>query len=109
MKATKPKSLRKPITADTNKPRPQRKSAASDLAKHDGAQSKLATVVAMLRKSDGAGIEDVMRATGWQRHTVRGVISGAIKKRLGLEVGSATRDGKRVYRISARPLRGHGK
>lgn len=109
MKTSNPKSRRKPIAAGTNKPQPQRKPAAPAVAKHDGAQSKLATVVAMLRSSDGAGIEDVMRATGWQRHTVRGVISGAIKKRLGLEVASATRDGKRVYRIAARSVRGHSK
>ena len=109
MKATNPKSLRKQVTEGKNKPRPPRKSSASNLAKHDGTQSKLAHVVVMLRASDGVDIEQIMRATGWQRHTVRGVISGAIKKKLGLEVASETHDGKRVYRIAARSLRGQSK
>jgi hypothetical protein len=109
MTSSNPKSLRKKIVAGANKPRPQRKIAASVVAKRDVAQSKLATVLKMLRTSDGAGIEDVMLATGWQRHTVRGVISGAIKRRLGLEVASEIRDGTRVYRIATRSFRGLGK
>jgi Protein of unknown function (DUF3489) len=40
-----------------------------------------------------------MQATGWQTHSVRGFISGQLKKKLGLKVRSAKREGKRVYSI----------
>ena len=53
----------------------------------------------MLRKPSGASIKAIMSATGWQSHSVRGAISGAIKKKLGLKVASETRDGERFYRI----------
>ena len=63
--------------------------------------SKLATVVTMLREPKGKSIDDLMKATGWQAHSVRGAISGAIKKKLGLTVTSEKANGVRVYRISA--------
>jgi len=44
----------------------------------------------MLRRPEGATVDDVGRATGWQRHTVRGVFSGTLKKKLGLALASAT-------------------
>jgi hypothetical protein len=42
---------------------------------------------------------DTMKATGWQTHSVRGFISGQLKKKLGLKVRSVKREGKRVYSI----------
>jgi hypothetical protein len=54
----------------------------------------------MLRSTNGATIEAVSKATGWQTHSVRGAISGAIKKKLGLTVTSTKTDGVRTYRIS---------
>ncbi len=61
--------------------------------------SKLASVIAMLRRPKGAGIEELCKATGWQAHSVRGAISGALKKRLGLTVTSVKSDDVRVYRV----------
>ena len=56
----------------------------------------------MLRAPDGATIEEIMAATGWQSHTVRGAMAGALKKKLGLEVISEKVDGRgRVYRLPA--------
>jgi len=52
------------------------------------AGTKQATLIAMLRAPDGATIAEIMTATGWQSHTVRGAMSGALKKKLGLEVTS---------------------
>ena len=62
--------------------------------------SKLAKVIAMLRQPNGASIEALSKATGWQTHSVRGAISGAIKNKLGLTVTSTKADGVRTYRIN---------
>ena len=56
----------------------------------------------MLRAPDGATIEEIMAATGWQSHTVRGAMAGALKKKLGLEVTSEKVKGRgRVYKLPA--------
>lgn len=69
-------------------------------ARRPRAGSKEALVVSMLQRPEGATIEQIMAATGWQRHTVRGAFSGALKKKLGLQVSSAKEEGgERVYRI----------
>ena len=65
--------------------------------------SKQDDVIAMLRRAEGATIEEVASATGWQRHTVRGVFSGTLKKKLGLTLASAKEKRGRVYRI-AQPI-----
>ncbi len=66
--------------------------------------SKLALLVSMLERPEGAGIDELADATGWQRHTVRGTMSGAIKGRFGMSVVSAVgAAGKRVYRIDPAP------
>jgi uncharacterized protein DUF3489 len=62
--------------------------------------SKQDEVVAMLRRPEGATVDEVASATGWQRHTVRGVFSGTLKKKLGLTVASAKEERGRVYRIA---------
>ena len=62
--------------------------------------TKQATLIAMLRAPDGATIAEIMDATGWQSHTVRGAMSGALKKKLGLEVTSEkVEDRGRVYKL----------
>ena len=63
--------------------------------------TKQALVVEMLRRSEGATVDQIMEATGWQRHTVRGAFAGALKKKLGLAVTSEkVEDGARVYRVA---------
>jgi hypothetical protein len=64
--------------------------------------SKQARVIALLQRPQGATVEEMRKATGWQPHTVRGAIAGAIKKKLGLAVASAKEERGRVYRIAAR-------
>jgi hypothetical protein len=66
--------------------------------------SKQGKVIAMLRRPEGATVDEVVSATGWQRHTVRGVFSGTLKKKLGLTLASAREERGRVYRI-AEPAR----
>ncbi len=64
--------------------------------------TKQATLIAMLRAPDGATIEEIMAATGWQSHTVRGAMAGALKKKLGLEVTSEKVEERgRVYKLPA--------
>ena len=63
--------------------------------------TKQAALVAMLKRSEGATIAEVVAATGWQPHTVRGALAGALKKRLGLTIASEKVEGRgRVYRLA---------
>jgi len=65
-------------------------------------RTKLAQLEAMLRRSDGATIEQISKALDWQTHSVRGAMSGALKKKQGLSITSEKTDnGRRVYRIAA--------
>ena len=63
-------------------------------------RSKQDAVIAMLRRPEGATVDEVASTTGWQRHTVRGVFSGTLKKKLGLTLASAKEERGRVYRIA---------
>ncbi len=63
--------------------------------------TKQALMIDLLKRKKGATIEEIVEATGWQAHSVRGAISGALKKRLGLAVTSEKAgDRGRVYRIA---------
>jgi hypothetical protein len=63
--------------------------------------TKQAKLIAMLKAPVGATIAEIVEATGWQSHTVRGALAGALKKKLGLDVVSAKEDQRsRVYRIA---------
>ncbi|MFZ2100043.1 MAG: DUF3489 domain-containing protein [Oricola sp.] len=73
-----------------SKPRPDRTVSKSDL------------ILKLLRQKNGATIEALSEAAGWQHHTVRGFLSGTVKKKLGLPLTNETgKDGKRRYRIAA--------
>ena len=62
--------------------------------------SKLAALVVALRRPQGSTSLQLMLATGWQPHTVRGAISGMLRKKLGLNVVLAhNKSGERVYRV----------
>ena len=62
-------------------------------------QSKQDHVLAMLRQKDGTTIPAVMKATGWQQHSVHGFLSGVIRKKLKLRLVSTKVDDKCIYRI----------
>ena len=62
--------------------------------------SKQSRVIAMLQSPTGATIAAMMKATGWQQHSVRGFLAGVVRKRLKLKLGSKKVDGNRVYRIA---------
>lgn len=63
--------------------------------------SKQATVIEMLKRPAGATIKQIEQATGWQPHTVRGLISGVLRKKLGLDVqcDKPQGGGDNVYRV----------
>lgn len=63
--------------------------------------TKQALLIDLLKRKGGATIKEAIRATGWQAHSVRGAISGTLKKKLRLTVKSESVDGRgRVYRIA---------
>jgi hypothetical protein len=62
-------------------------------------KGKVGVLIDLLRQPEGATIDTMMAATGWQAHSVRGAISGTIKKAKGLAVASAMTEAGRIYRI----------
>ena len=64
--------------------------------------SKIDQIIAALRAPKGATITDLMKLTGWQKHSVRGAIAGTVKKTRGLNVKSEKVDDERVYRIGGK-------
>ena len=62
--------------------------------------TKTTTVLELLRRKEGATIADIAKATGWQNHSIRGVLSGTVTKKMGLAVESSKNEAaNRVYRI----------
>jgi len=96
--AAKPK-LTKGAKAKPGKPaKTGRKTATKAASARDG--SKKATVLGLLQRKNGATLGEIMKATGWQAHSVRGFISGTLGKKMGLTVESTKReDGERVYNL----------
>ena len=63
--------------------------------------TKQAVLIELLSRAEGATLPQMTEATGWQVHTVRGAMAGALKKKLGLEISSEKQTGTdRVYRIT---------
>lgn len=93
-----------------NQPRASKKSAvkpkqATKKGKGAGGRKRTGTkqekLIAMLRRPEGATVDEVVKSLGWQAHTVRGAISGSLKKKLGLKIGSEKIEGRgRLYRIA---------
>jgi hypothetical protein len=78
------------------------RAATSGAGGPSGGSSKQDTCIALLRRENGASISEMMTATGWQAHSVRGFMSGALKKRLGLNIISEKDErGVRRYYIAA--------
>jgi hypothetical protein len=69
----------------------------------EGSVTKQAQLLQLLYHPDGASIEDMMEATAWQQHSVRGFLSGTVKRKMGLPLTSSKAEGDvRRYRIAAR-------
>lgn len=74
--------------------------AAADTDNTAVPRGKLGQLIALMRRPDGASLAELMSATGWQAHSVRGAISGAVKKKLGLTVETIVTEGVRHWRIA---------
>lgn len=99
-----PKSAKKnsatSLKAQTAAPKRTTPSKSKQLSRIAAKPSKQSCVAAMLRSPKGATIDAMMKATGWQRHSVRGFLAGVIRKRLKLTLNSEVIDGDRIYRIA---------
>jgi hypothetical protein len=89
-----------PPAEGSTRSRPKRRAGKSK-AKSGRGDSKQAQLVEMLKRTDGATIQEIVAKLKWQAHTVRGTFAGALKKRLGLKILSEKVEGRgRVYRIA---------
>ena len=96
---SRPQSTQKTTRAKKAAQAPQK--ATKPKAESVRPGSKTAAVVALLERKGGANLAEVMQATSWQAHSVRGFISGTLGKKMGLTVTSTKRqDGARVYSVA---------
>jgi hypothetical protein len=93
MANTHPARAPKRTPADTPA-RPTKKAATPERG------TKTAKVLALLKRPGGASLDQLRKATGWQAHSVRGFLSGTLKKKMGLRIASNKLEGgQRTYRI----------
>lgn len=91
----------KVLASKRSKNGPQKRGRTSRTAQFHKPVTKHDQILELLRRKEGATIEEIGKLSGWQNHSVRGFLSGTVKKRLGLFLQSDTaRDGVRRYRIA---------
>jgi len=100
-KSAKKQSTTSSTTSAGHKP-PNQLVSVSKTKKPDR-DSKQSQVIAMLQSPTGATIAAMMKATGWQQHSVRGFLAGVVRKRVKLKLESKRVDGERIYRVAGSP------
>lgn len=92
-------STRALATATTE---PRKREAPTVQPPVEGPVTKHAQLLQLLNRPEGASIEDMMQATAWQQHSVRGFLAGTVKKKMGLALTSSKAEGDvRRYRIAS--------
>ena len=96
------KSAKKRTVASSAKPiaKPTQEPVGDVKAQKSDSSSKQSRVIAMLQSPAGTTIAAMMKATGWQQHSVRGFLAGVVRKRLKLNLSSKKVDGNQVYQIA---------
>ena len=91
------------MTNHTPKPRAEKSTKVREPQNPEAGAKPLATKLgalqALLRRPEGATVDQLVEVTGWQAHSVRGAMSGALKKKLGLTISSEKTEAGRIYRI----------
>lgn len=112
MPTTKPKKSRKKASEIWSADTPVAEQAAGSVAtepsadkfqrsKTSAGKNKSALILGLLQRKAGASLAELEKASGWQAHSVRGFISGTLKKKLGLNISSTVSDkGTRRYQVS---------
>jgi hypothetical protein len=96
----KPARPAKPASPPKSPPYSRKEPARGHQAASRGETStKAAQVLAALRTEAGASLTELGNATGWQAHSIRGFLSGTVRRKLGLDLRSEVRDGVRRYRV----------
>jgi Protein of unknown function (DUF3489) len=108
-KQSKAKTRMAEVRARLKKPAKRAKATAAPKAysvpgqPHGSAGPKKAIVQDLVSRPEGATLSELMLATGWQAHSMRGFLSGTLKKKMGLPIHSAkSSDGARTYRITSK-------
>jgi hypothetical protein len=84
----------------TRKAKRSKKAATEGHGPREG--SKTAIILDLIRRPKGATLEELMAAAGWQAHSVRGMLSAVVTKKMGLKLQSTKReDGQRVYQLAS--------
>ena len=90
------------LTSSAKVAKPLAQIAAGRENANSNRSSKQSRVVAMLQSSSGATVAAMMKATGWQKHSVRGFLAGVVRKRLQLKLESSKMGDDRIYRIAGK-------
>jgi hypothetical protein len=103
-KSAKSKSAKKRTVAPSAKlvagAKPAQPTAGREKGQNVDPGSKQSRVIAMLQSPTGTTLAAMMKATGWQQHSVRGFLAGVVRKRLKLKLASKKVDGERIYHIT---------
>jgi hypothetical protein len=92
---------RAPVAPSKGKPALKAPRAKEAVSARPG--SKTAKILGVLKRPGGVTLKELMKATGWQQHSVRGFLSGTLGKKMGTPVESSKRaDGERCYRVSSK-------
>jgi hypothetical protein len=87
-------------TTGSTPPRPRSKPSAKSSTAVQFSKSE--TIRGLLTRPGGASISELSEATGWQAHSVRGYLSGTLKKKLGLNLVTENDDSGRRYRLDGK-------